>query len=304
MEKDDFKRYLYYGFDKVENPYAKTQEIKQVPILDKEKITELSGKSWYESLPGINQVDYKIIISQTESELEQRSVAECGSGYQGTESEFWIKQSLDYSQCNFISELYGKVISNCLQAQIVTKLDLEALKKCTTGDFIEAVQKGDMEKVFETYGTHLISHVLIGGRMVIPFCTKKNTQRTVREIKTLAEESYKAFVANENITYSHSQVEFSQFCEYSIWAIGGNVSYLPTQFGKNKEYHKWVESLEFQPALYQVTNCIPIWELVSEEETKKALKKAYFLYLFAYRDPLYMKIDNQIQENKEKMLKI
>lgn len=280
--RGDYTGWLCYGIDNLQTPLASFNDVKNVPILDIKKLEAAKGKYWYDCRPGSNGFSYKTIVEEDKYELQRKTALELEVGYKSPALGLSTKLSKIHEETTVDNRCFGEVVARCLKEKYTLALDPYELRKYVSDDFVKAVKKGDYESVFQHYGTHLISESFIGGELKVSFHSKDTSKKTKDELKVLAEESYKGLTAKQGYTSSTETSEFKKNCAYSFSANGGDLDVMPAQFDQNDNYKEWAKSVQNKPAMYQVNNCIPIWELFEDKTIQGNLKVAYYKYFNKY----------------------
>lgn len=274
----DFTKYLTWGFDMVTSPDVNKDTVKSVPILDENKLAKLKGNNWYTSKVGNNAFTYKVYVEETKSELEKSVITDSGAGFTIGSAGFSANVTTNRTQQKFSNDYWGKVVATSTYKQYASTLYDSELESCLSDAFVNAVKAGDYEKVFQRFGTHLVQKVTLGGKLVVDFHTNETSKMTKSEVKASANGSFLCLKGNTSVTYTNALKEFTTNCDYSISGMGGNISSIPATFNRTNEYATWINSVPSDPALYQVGDCIPIWELFSDATISKNLEKAYYQY--------------------------
>lgn len=280
--KGKYSDYLRYGFDMVRAPIADYSDIKVYPILDLEKLQAKKGSAWYDSKPGSSGFSYKTCVEETKNEVKRSLATELGMAYKSETSGYSSKVSASYSETETKHNFYGEMNASHLLEKYTTAMEYEELRSCLNNDFVTLVNTGNYQKVFEKYGTHLVRQAYVGGRLIVEFETKKECKKSEDELKMMAEQSYNEFSSSSSTTSKNSIEEFESNCTYSISGSGGNLSTLPSKLDDTSSYTGWTGTIASNPAMYQVNDCIPIWDLFDDANVQKNMKIAYYKYFNKY----------------------
>lgn len=270
-------RYLTRGFDAVQTPYAKANQVMNYAILDSTKIQNLKGNYWYNSLIPSKKLSYTYLAEANQHELEKSYGTQLGVRYNMETAGFSDKVTTNYSEKNFQNDLCGKLIASCMMSKFTTSMDLSQIKKCLSSSFLADVNAGNYKYVFQKYGTHLIKQASFGGRLTVDYSTNSSCRSAQTEIRTAAQESFQALVNNQASNYQTSIAKMLANCSVNFSCEGGNQNYLPTSFRHGDSFQQWYNSVTSQ-TLYQIDDCIPLWELFDDTNIYNNLKKAYYQY--------------------------
>ena len=274
-----YTEWLCSGFDMVKSPLAEKNDIKAPKILDKTKLESLKGNNWYDCKEGDNEFDYKLVVETSKTTEEEAKARELNLGFKTPVVGFSSKVTSTHNTTRTNNKCYGAIVACCLLEKCTTSISTRDLQKCLSDEFVQDVKSGNYNYVFERYGTHLVKQAYFGGKLEVMFETKETTNKTTSEIKALAEASYKGLTAGASTTTTKSFEEFKQSCDFRMRGIGGDLSYLPSNFDQSNNYTNWASSVPNRMGMYQVNNCIPIWDLFSDTNTKTKLQIAYYKYL-------------------------
>lgn len=275
--KTNFYTYLCKGYDKIHNSYANPQKMTSNLILNEEKLKE-KKEGWFETPPGITQSKSYTIVETSKYKAEQAFGQSCGVSY----NEIRIAASADLSS-NHVNAMeensaYGKVYSSYQTKQYRMALDEEQLQNCITDEFQRDVESCDPEKIFEKYGTHLILGFSIGGRIVMEFSMTDRQKKSIDEIRTAANFKFSSIGTNISMEQKRAIEFFNSRADVELWAIGGRPAALINWESRTEVLDEWKDSLEEEPALYQVTHEIPVWKLVSDSDLSKKLENGFENY--------------------------
>ncbi len=277
--REEYTSYLLQGFDAIQNPVPNASEIKGATILDRSKLQDMKGSYWNVSLPGRNSFKFISELEDNSFTLE-KSVA-IATGAKGSVGAVGLSGNVsrEYSERNFQKELYGRMMASWVIDQYALALNATELGKCLTSGFQSAVNSGDYKTVFKRYGTHIVSKVSVGGRLIVNYQSKDASFSSKETIKAGAEASYGTLSGSASADYSKSVENFKKYCKYSFEGIGGNVAKVPQTFDQTGSYADWYESIKEDPAMYQIEESIPIWELFrAQPNVYKAMQRAYYEY--------------------------
>lgn len=283
MSELGFKQYLLCGYDMIKNPFGDPEGIKRVPILDLDKLNGYeSSLGWATEVSGNRRFQHKSYVSENEYELSSSVGAGLNAGVTGGSFGFSANVKTSYSQAYTQGTVFGKTVSSCKIQQYANTLSKEQLSKYVFPDVLTDMKTMEAKDFFEMYGTHLILSFSIGGQFTIEFRTKETTAKTSAEIESDVEASYRFITAGASGDYSQAAKDFNKECEYEIYGVGGELNFLPKEINENSNCVSWFSSVEEKPALYEIEESIPIWELAPTAAAQNELVKGYLRYYNAY----------------------
>ncbi len=275
---DQFGTYLLRGINLIDNPEMDSEKIKSVPMIDQGKLPD----SWLTRNEGTNSFAYEVYVEDSEYELVNSVEAglEAGGKIQG----IGLNISLKAKHTREITQntKFGNIRSTCKIMQYGMGLSGSVLKDNFSQAFIDDLTSKSAEYIFETYGTHLVTKFSIGGKLNVHFVTKSTTTKTTNEIKAEAKASYAAFSGGVSGGVSNGVKDFVSDCDYSITGQGGNLSAIPVKMDDSDGYSKWADSVWDHPAIYEIEELIPIWDLVEETNYSNLLKNAYYNWYYKH----------------------
>ena len=140
---------------------------------------------------------------------------------------------------------------------------------------IDKTYKTDFEKLFNTYGTHVICSGVMGGRRDYSMRIQKNEIKSGYNVEGYLKAGYKILFSSASVEvdvkYSKQMEESSSFYSSSLKTVGGDSS---KALAEEKD---WINALnEDNAALmdFQRTSLVPIWYLCIDEERAKAIEQA------------------------------
>lgn len=273
---NEFQDYLLYGYDMVKNPLGDAASIKFHPILDRDKLQK-APKKWYSNLSGSNEFVHNSFIGKSEYEVAETISASTGIGGKNREYSLSVNCTASKGREYTQNSVYGKIRSTRKISEYAQQLTKEELGKCMDSMFVSYAAMRSCEEVFETYGTHLIMKFSIGGKLTIDFQTKSEVVKDTSSIKADAQAAYMFITGSVSGSYEKNARQFAEECNYVICGKGGDPIILNSNVA-NANFESWSRSVEKNPALYEVAECIPIWEICESPAIKNKLMNGYYKY--------------------------
>ncbi|MGD8869819.1 MAG: MAC/perforin domain-containing protein, partial [Gemmatimonadales bacterium] len=145
----------------------------------------------------------------------------------------------------------------------------------------------DPEYLFETFGTHVLTGIIVGGRLDFSTSANMSFERQDRSIDVYARASFKNVFASASIeaeaTDDLSWSEYSATEEKHLEVYGGRSEY--GQYIMNEGvYESWIESIEENSVFmdFESTGLLGIWELADDAGRRGELAAAWNTYAEAH----------------------
>ena len=161
--------------------------------------------------------------------------------------------------------------------QTSMKKQLEILKVATDSATIRKA----IEKIVNTYGTHIITYAAIGGELRVAM-KMKHTERTsdldIHGALDLASKIVNS--EGNNAKYSTEESNIADNTSISLKAYGGNASKFFVSPGSTfKSFQEsiknnqkaWADGIESKPALIEI-EAVPLWDIMPTEASRTAMR--------------------------------
>jgi len=126
-------------------------------------------------------------------------------------------------------------------------------------------------KIFDSYGTHFIKNVWVGGKASLVFSVAKSSHLSTNEIRA----AVNATLGGVKGTSNTSLETFHSNSSCKVFGNGGNSLLLAKLSRFNEEaYNAWLDSVEKYPMVIQL-GVVGIWTLIEDKEGAEALREAY-----------------------------
>jgi hypothetical protein len=156
----------------------------------------------------------------------------------------------------------------------------EGLKQLLDPEFKNALATGNMDDLFETYGTHLIIKMMVGGRAEYSCESSDLTSLSKTDFYVAAKAKYEqaggSMEGSTAVGSSDSKKEQLVSGSINIATTGG----LPEHGVKLRDgaWGAWVNSIDARPGFLgfdKDNGLLPIWDLAPTDVRKKEIKEAY-----------------------------
>ena len=161
-----------------------------------------------------------------------------------------------------------------------------AARELLNEEFKEALSTYDPFELFNIYGTHFLSEIILGGRIHYSSSTKTDVFKSDIDFASTVKGSCALDIgtfSGKVSTHLQQKIDsFNQNSDTKLVAYGGDPA-LIQDLGSGGSYKEWSESVKTKPGLVDFGNkkvpFIPIWELAADPERQMELKRATDAYL-------------------------
>jgi hypothetical protein len=136
------------------------------------------------------------------------------------------------------------------------------------------------ETLFETYGTHVVKGLIVGGRLDYSVSADMSRVGEASEVGVYAEASFKSGYAsadlNTSTTVQKNLTVFNETVDKRLEVYGGQSEYGQDIVNDN-QYRAWIESVNDNPTFcdFEERGLLPIWELASDASRRAAIEAAF-----------------------------
>ena len=291
--------YLGYGYDVIGSSYVNSKEIKvNSAILDLNKLknTRLikinERNSQDEYISGNSLESY-----QQNFEAKLQTKIKAGRVFS---SSLGIK----YKSTNksTASALFYEYRHSTVSYHLVLQCDFEEYKNMLTESFKRDLLHLDIPTLFNRYGTHLITSVLMGGRFDLNYTLLSDEIVDTSKLALDLDTSLKAWGVNSELDASVDieNKASSNNCTISTYStvFGGDYIAMNNEKAILKNYNTWLSSIEAHPALIgirDINSLIPVWELLGDTAEEQQRKLDLQNYFSKYGQETY---DNLLEQYK------
>jgi hypothetical protein len=150
----------------------------------------------------------------------------------------------------------------------------------------QAIESGSPDKLFDLYGTHVLSGCVMGGALQQLAVTNVTEYKSTTSIKVAAEASFDwgllGASANLSVASKAAASEFELASDDNVEVIGGSSPFQAMAYGSG--FEKWTGSIVKAPVMVGFTPnttwapLTPIWTLASKASRQTVLKNAFADY--------------------------
>ena len=137
------------------------------------------------------------------------------------------------------------------------------------------------EDLFDTYGTHFLREVTVGGLVRYSATMESSTSYSDIDVESSLKASYNSIVGyarfNVDAQYSSSQYQSKIASKTSIEVIGGTVTEVEIAGGGEAKFDEYIESIPDNPELVAFTDesLVPMWELAKDESRRDEIRDTF-----------------------------
>jgi hypothetical protein len=282
--------YLGYGYNVLDRRLYNSNDISSnSPILDASKLAQ--GGLIYRRRISSNEVR-QIAGSSTREYQQDLGVTAGAKGSAGL-----FKASLDSSfNCGkkvSTSESFVKtLITIGLVKEYVDFSDISTddLSKYVTPTFRRDIDNPQIspEKLFATYGTHVLLNMKLGGRMELSYKVKNTRRLSQQDLKASATAAYGAVSGSVSVSQSKEAKELTESSEFVASLYGGDVTVDIASLPKAQAaYSSWSKSLMGSNPVLEFVDTgdaeglanprcmLPIWSLASDPQRRREIEALY-----------------------------
>jgi hypothetical protein len=161
------------------------------------------------------------------------------------------------------------------------------LRKYLRDDFLSELDslpltEAAAQRFFDTYGSHFLTGVVMGGSAVLSSATNRTTVDRSFSIELVAQVFYKALTgqlsAEEEIKYRQAIESFKRSSDSNSRVIGGDSVKAASAFNGRKSFDAWTASIRASPNFVNFVTANPvagIWRLCKNTEQANYLMNYY-----------------------------
>ncbi len=280
-------KYLGAGYN-ASGEYAYDGDVKS-KVLD---IDMLVAKGYVADILSLNRTDERYVYGKTfeeyqESLTQQASISGSYGAFSASISNSFSKETLSSAENEFATFRH---ITKKQSYKLMTHLKAEELKPCVIPSAQEEIDNMEPLKLFEKYGTHVISGFVLGGSLDYAMSADVSTCSSAVDWSIAASAGFQYMSAGAETSAGYGEFnkmrnESANF-ESTLKARGGESQYASNNPNASEStYASWLASLEdptkWVMVDYDGSQLIPIWDFASSPERKSVLETAALDYLTA-----------------------
>lgn len=276
------------GYDLTGN-YADVRDIKAA-VLDLERLAANGNLRQVR----VERATYRV-VSGRDSHEYQRSLAieanvegEYKSKTRGTFSGS-LKGSFDKKRYTSRDYSFATVQSLIRKRglRVAREVAPERLSDYLTPAAKKALRRSAPEDLIDTFGTHVLIGVIVGGRLDFKTSANMSFEKQDRTIDVYARASFKNVFASASIeartTDEVSWNDYSASEQKDLEVFGGRSEY-GQHIVNDQDYKKWIDSVDENAVFVDFARdgLLGIWELIDDEERRTEVKAAWNAYAAAH----------------------
>ena len=289
--------YMGHGYN-VFGDYAKSEYVKS-PLFkyDSYNTVTVGGKSF--NVPTdiqytyVNTADFKSQYGL--NSYEYRESMGINASLSGSYSFFSGSVTENYSEAYYRSSYKAFcTVQNIIKKWKLTLpyTDFTKLKSMLTAEAKSDIASLTPEVLFNKYGTHFITEILIGARADYNTCVSKSayTYDIRNNFEVCAEASYKKKSGSGSFSMvTEEQLQTFESNSYQDLKVAGGKPEFGSYIFVAGNYSKWIESIDNIENLtisdFTDNSLIPIWELCADDTRKTQLSTAFDTYAEQFELP-------------------
>ena len=157
------------------------------------------------------------------------------------------------------------------------------LRKIVKPPVAEDLDQMEPALLFDTYGTHFISSLVVGTKTLASYTTLKTSFTKAESLRIAAEMSYKSFVqvdVKHTTETATTLREFNQASTRRIRVYGGRQE-LGTRVETYQQWREWADGAREDPVFIEFIDAKslrPIWDLCASDARTKLLRESFKAY--------------------------
>ncbi len=268
--KKDYDGYLGYGYNMITSPYYNHRSINDGhPVLDMAKL--VAEDKVYVNNTSANFAEPKIYIHNSTKEYAEEMSAKAGlRGKFPLSGSFKVNFKIDSSY-----EMKSNQRLLTLQANLETRRDYvsgssaKLLAQYLSDDFIDDVKDLSAENVanfVETYGTHILTNVTMGGRFDLNYLYTNKSTNEITNMEASLRASYRYISGSTDTSNKEDRKEVEENSSLQVRTYGGTVTVDPTTVqGALSSYKEWSQSVQNgMISFVDASEVFPIWDVIDE----------------------------------------
>lgn len=300
----DYSGYLGYGYNVVTSAYFNSKDVSsRAEIFDTDKLLEAKR---LRSLK-LSHIDTALYMGETLETYQKDVAMNLGLSFSyGLFSKIKTDFSLsvDMNTSSMSNSVFIKQqIKIQKERQFIDygDLEMEEMEEYVNKTFLKKLNadissKKDEDKqtyyneIFNKYGTHVLMDIMLGGRTDLNYVYNNTSNKTMTEIKSELDASYKGFsakISGSASTDITTRAEtFAKNSSFKASRVGGSITDINSFENTLNSYKEWAESIDNTESLefFDVgSNCqdslLPIWEFADSDKKRTEINKAYEQYV-------------------------
>ncbi|MDA8233414.1 MAG: S-layer homology domain-containing protein [Clostridia bacterium] len=268
-------QHLGRGYNIITSKYADESGLEYY-VLDIKKLLN-SGKVY--KIDGSNS-DSRYVEGNSASSYSQQLATRVGAS--GNYLFFSGSVSTNFSSSTLTEKnrSYATLIYEALKYRLYLDNQNLNLMDYMTTSFKNDIDKMDPVKLFETYGTHILKSLHMGGRLEYSASANSTYYKTESSLEVDTKAAFNTLFASAGVSVSSSKKEASS----SFYSNSErNVKAYPAYGGTDLDpsaFNEWFNRLQKEPGIsdFGKNGLIPIWQLASTTARKNKLENAFKEY--------------------------
>ena len=289
--------YMGYGYD-IFGEYAKAEYLKR-PLLkyDTYQTIDVRGKSY--NIPtdvqyiSVNTADFKSVSGS--NSFQYRESLGISANLSGSTPAFRLSITNIFSEEQYRSNYRAFcTVQNVIRKWKLTLpyTDMNTLKSMLSDEARDDIANLSPEVLFNKYGTHFITELIIGARADYNTSLVKSlaTSSIKNIFQVCAEASFKKGTGSGSFSMvTEQELQTFESNSFTSTKVSGGRSEYGSYIFQSGNYEKWIESIDnienLTIADFTNNSLIPIWELSADDNRKAELNSAFNTYAGQFELP-------------------
>lgn len=261
-----YSGYLGYGYDVLHSAFFNHKDIKTShPVVDMDTIA--AKKLVYLNQQQSQHVNSRTIIANSTKQYceEIASKANIKADFAFTGS---FKASFEKDYKMEVKSNQKLITTQALletQNEYILDVDADLLADYATKKFKDDVAKKTPKELFDTYGTHVLANISLGGRFDLNYFYTQTEKSESTDIEVSADASYRNVSGSASAKDNIDKKEIEENSRFYGKTYGGTVTVNTTSIEEAKKaYAGWSKSVEDgQVTFVNASEVVPLWEIVA-----------------------------------------
>ncbi|MBO6263689.1 MAG: InlB B-repeat-containing protein [Clostridia bacterium] len=283
--------YIGYGYNVIDSDYVNSSEVKtNYRIFDADKL----NKKQLIMIKDHNSEDYYISgnsVSTYQASVEAKMSAKVAAKkiFSGS-----IKAKFKTTTKTTASALFYEYSHTTKAYQLILQCDFEEYKEMLTEAFKRDLLNLDIGTLFNRYGTHVITSVIMGGRFDLSYTMLSDAVIDTASLSASLDTSFKAWGVDTSVDVSTNieatAKENNTTINVEASCFGGDKIQMNNEKAILSNYQKWLSTIDENPSLVgirDINSLIPIWELLGDSAEERARKEELAAAFEKYGEETY-----------------
>ena len=294
--------YIGYGYNVIDSSYVNSEQVKtNYRIFDYNKLKnkdlvmlkDHSSEDLY--ISGDSVSSYQAAV-----EAKLKSKISYGNAFSGS-----INAKFKTTSSSTSSALFYEYSHTTKAYQLILQCDFEEYKEMLTEAFKRDLLNLKIDTLFNRYGTHVITSVIMGGRFDLSYTMLSDEVIDTASLSASLDTSFKAWGLNTSLNVSvdieNKAAENNTTINVESACYGGDHIQMNNEKAILSNYQQWLSTIDENPSLVgirDINSLIPIWELLGDSAEERARKEELAAAFEKYGEETYNALLNNYDINE------